>query len=168
MFSLLRMGELYSEGKYFPRNYTKAYEYFSKVVKSKNANQENERFIASLAYFTIGYYNHYGLGVPRNLTKAIRLYNNSIATHDKSYFFVSAYMTLAELERHYLHNPDKPWDQDKSIAENVLADIFNPHGLLFTRFIVLLLLGMLVTLTIYKQRLKNYISIYYTEHTHDQ
>ena len=163
LFSLLRLGDIYSKNDIVDRNYTKSYNYYSRITKLKGTNQNNDLFILSMAYFNRGYYNHYGMGINKNLDKAIKYYNISLSIYDQASLYVNMYMKLAQLEKKYLkliQNNDQ--NQEKSIVNAVLEELgLNRFVKILPVIIIALLILMIV---IYKQRLKNYISIYHAEH----
>ena len=165
LFSLLRLGDIYSNSELVDHNYTRSYNYYSRIIKLKSSVQSNDKFIISMAYFYLGYYNHKGMGIEKNLNTAIKYYNSSLLIYDKASLYVHAYMKLAQLERNVeeiiKNNDQNQENQERSIFYVVLKLL----GLIeFFRALPAIIIMLLISIIgIYKQRLKNYISIYHSD-----
>lgn len=71
---MMRLGDIYNEGRSVPRNYPEAIKWFSKAVELNNVDAKNK----------LGDLYKEGLGVPQNYKKAIKLYQSAANQGDYS------------------------------------------------------------------------------------
>ncbi len=83
IFATLNLAEFYHYGfGDLPRNATKAADLYRKVILSGSENS----FYVSHAYFNLGLLTQDGVGIEKNLTKALRFYNLSSHNEPNAYY----------------------------------------------------------------------------------
>ena len=85
--SLFYIGEHYLNGWGTDKNYTKAFEYFSKSISYNNT--ENAK-----SWNSLGYLYYYGLGVEKNVEKAFDYFRIGITYKDSAALFDAAYLLV--------------------------------------------------------------------------
>lgn len=171
VFSMFRIAESYRLGDFLPQNYTLAFEHYAQMIltlKGTITKQDDKAYVYSQAYYFMAYMRHYGIGVEKNLTKAIINYNNSIILNEHSGLLARFRMKLAQLELadsklFPLYNLLNYFTEQGNVTlEGLFRSSFNAKA--FEDIPFYLLLVCLVGLVVLKMRLKNYIEIYLTEH----
>jgi FOG: TPR repeat, SEL1 subfamily len=161
------LGDIYQSGVIVPRDYNKSYDYyysiFAQAIRVQNVQ------IESHAMFSIAYFYHYGLGVDKNLTKAINIYNDTLLYKGSNYYLTLFYMKMAQIEKQYYEsyrnettNPIK--EKDITLMEMISFSI-NEFERKYTGKIAVGILGVAaVFLFLVRLRLKNYVDLYLKEH----
>lgn len=164
--ALVRLADMYQEGRGVPQNYTQAYEYLKLLVTHKIGQVTH--LLLSHAYYNLAYMNHYGLGREKDLVKAINLYNASLEVDKTNYYLVMINKKLAELELAYTErftegteeNGEKSPPVNLTFADIVKLNVahFEEH---YSKGILVGFLGLAVfVLCLVRLRLTNYIDIY--------
>lgn len=163
--SILRLADLYQEGRIVPQNYTEAYELYNNMIQ--HLHGQITTIIMAHAYYNQAYMNHHGLGRQKNLTKAIMLYNKSLEMDNTNYYLVVMNKKLAEWEKAYYGKSAEESSKEKlTFADIVKLNVtyFEEH---YTKKILLGFLGVAVfVLYLVRLRLTNYIDIYLKEGSH--
>lgn len=165
--SLVKLADLYQDGRIVPQNYTEAYELYNNMLQ--HLNGQITTIILSHTYYNMAYMNHHGLGRQKNLTKAITLYNKSIEFDNTNYYLVILNKKMAEWELAYSEKYTE--DPSAPVGKLTLGDIvklnvayFEEH---YTKKILLGFLGLAAfVLYLVRLRLTNYIDIYLKEGSH--
>lgn len=165
--ALLRLGDIYQEGKVVQQNYTKAYEYYADLIRSQYQPGNN---LLSQAYHHLAYMNHKGLGRPKDLTRAIQFYNKSLELDKSTYYLNYLNKKLAEWEKMYF---EKSEEEDHNGRDLAVTDIVKLNVEHFEKYYSkALFLGFMlvaiVVLYLVKLRLQNYTEIYLKDHHHSQ
>lgn len=160
--SLMRLADLYQEGRIVPQNYTEAYELYNNMLQ--HLSGQLTMIILSHAYYNLAYMNHHGLGREKNLTKAITLYNKSLEMDNTNYYLVIMNKKLAEWELAYYGKHAEDSSTEKLTLTDIVklnVEYFEEH---YTKKILLGFLGLAAfVLYLVRLRLTNYIDIYLKE-----
>ena len=111
--SLFYIGEHYLNGWGTDKNYTKAFEYFSKSISYNNT--ENAK-----SWNSLGYLYYYGLGVEKNVEKAFDYFRIGITYKDSAAIFDAAYL-LIQNQNNDKNLIEKDYSKAYSHAQNLAS-----------------------------------------------
>jgi len=166
--SLLKLGDIYQEGKIVPQNFTQAYEYYSSIFRPRIYSFIINTEIAAMAMYNMAYMTHNGLGKKKNLTEAIIQYETSIKLNFKSTnYMVHINKKLAEWEKFYFDkysNSTGEVQEEEDSTMSVKEIIKHQMTYFEEKYSKPLFMGFFIlaafVLFLVKLRLENYMDIY--------
>lgn len=160
-FSLYRVAESYRLGDIIPQNFTLAFDYYRKVLLNTEVTSKNHEnaYIVSQSYYHLGYMRHYGLGVDKNLSKAVANYNYSALINKNSGLLAFYMMKVAQLEE----SNSKLFALYRIGTFDLQSEAWKAHISPFLETIPFYILSLcLIGLCVLRVRLHNYINIFLT------
>ncbi len=165
--SLLKLGDIYQEGKIVPQDYSKAYAYYESLFTPGIYSFITNSEIAAMAMYNMAYMTHNGLGRTKNLTLAIIQYENSQKLSLRSAnYMLYVNKKLAEWEKFYFDKYLNSTGEVQSTSESMnVKDIVKYQMTYFEeKYSKPLFMGFFIVaalvLFLVKLRLENYMDIY--------